>query len=45
MTAEVGERAPDFNLFSQSGERVSLSQYKGEKIVVLSFYVFDFTSG
>ena len=45
MAAEVGEGAPDFSLFSQSGERVSLSQYRGQKMVVLSFYVFDFTGG
>ena len=45
MAAEVGQPAPDFNLFSDKGERVRLSQYKGEKHVVLSFHVFDFTGG
>ena len=43
MPGEVGQQAPDFDLPSNSGERVTLSQFKGEKHVVLSFYVFDFT--
>ena len=45
MAGEVRQPAPDFSLPSQTGERVSLSQYKGEKYVVLSFHVYDFTSG
>ena len=45
MAGEVGRTAPDFSLPSQTGDRVSLSQYKGQKHVVLSFYVFDFTGG
>ena len=45
MAAEVGQSAPDFSLPSHTGDSVSLSQYKGEKAVVLSFHVFDFTSG
>ena len=45
MAAEVGQMAPDFTLPSQTGARVSLSQYKGQKWVVLSFHVFDFTGG
>jgi len=36
--------APEFTLPSHTGERVSLSQFKGQKHVVLSFHVFDFTS-
>ena len=43
MVAEVGESAPDFSLHSQAGELVSLSQYRGQKHVVLSFHIFDFT--
>ena len=34
---KVGDAAPDFTLSSISGERVSLSQYKGKKNVVVSF--------
>jgi len=43
MAGEVGQPAPDFSLLSNTGERVTLSQYKGQKHVVLSFHVFDFT--
>ena len=45
MPAEVGEMAPDFTLPSVSEGDISLSQYHGQKHVVLSFHVFDFTSG
>jgi peroxiredoxin (alkyl hydroperoxide reductase subunit C) len=37
LKVRVGEPAPDFTLPSISGERVSLSQFKGKKNVVLSF--------
>lgn len=40
----AGTRAPDFNLPSQEGKPVSLSQFQG-KWVVLYFYPKDFTSG
>ena len=43
MPAEVGQPAPDFNLPSNTGDRITLSQYKGQTSVVLSFHVFDFT--
>ena len=45
MTLEVGEIAPDFTLPSVNEGDISLSQYRGEKTVVLSFHVFDFTGG
>ncbi|MCH7712301.1 MAG: redoxin domain-containing protein [Chloroflexi bacterium] len=45
MSAEIGDVAPDFTLPSVSEGDISLSQYRGEKLVVLSFHVFDFTSG
>ncbi len=44
MPAEVGDVAPDFKLPSADGD-VSLADYKGSKNVILSFHVFDFTSG
>ena len=44
MPVEVGDVAPDFKLPSPDGD-VSLGDYKGNKIVVLSFHVFDFTAG
>jgi len=45
MPAEIGEIAPDFTLPSVSEGDISLSQYRGLKHVILSFHVFDFTSG
>lgn len=34
---KVGDRAPDFTLPSISGEKISLSQYRGKRNVVISF--------
>ena len=42
---EVGQPAPDFTLPAHNGENVTLSQYKGDKNVVLSFHLFSFTGG
>ena len=39
---EVGQPAPDFSLTSTSGEKVSLSQFKGKKHVLIQFYSVDF---
>ena len=41
---KVGSKAPDFTLKNQFGEDVSLSDYRGKKIV-LYFYSKDNTSG
>ncbi|MDZ7289895.1 MAG: thioredoxin-dependent thiol peroxidase [candidate division KSB1 bacterium] len=41
---EVGQKAPDFTLFSDEGKPVSLSQFRGQK-VVLYFYPKDDTPG
>ncbi len=41
----VGDRAPNFTLKNQNGESVSLSDFKGEKAVVLYFYPKDDTPG
>jgi peroxiredoxin Q/BCP len=38
----VGEAAPDFTLPSTTGEKISLSQFQGKKLVLLEFYVADF---
>lgn len=35
---KVGEKAPDFTLPSNTGEKVTLSQFQGKKNVVLYFY-------
>ena len=42
---DVGQPAPDFTLVAHDGESVTLSQYRGEKNVVLSFHIFSFTGG
>lgn len=39
---EIGEKVPDFNLLSTTGEKISLSQFTGKKLVLLEFYVVDF---
>jgi peroxiredoxin len=39
---EVGEKAPDFTLPSTTGEKISLSQFRGKNLVLLEFYVHDF---
>jgi peroxiredoxin len=39
---EVGEQAPDFTLPSTTGEPISLSQFRGKKLVLLEFYGVDF---
>jgi len=42
---QPGVKAPDFTLFNQNGENVSLSDYKNRKHVVLYFYPKDETPG
>lgn len=42
---QVGDRAPDFTLPSQSGDPVSLADHLGERVVVLYFYPKDDTPG
>ena len=39
----VGQEAPDFTLPATIGETVALAQYRGQKNVVLAFYVLDWT--
>jgi peroxiredoxin Q/BCP len=42
---QVGDKAPDFTLVSQSGEQVRLYDRLGEAVVVLYFYPKDETRG
>lgn len=42
---DVGSKAPDFTLLSQSGEMVNLRDFLGQKPVVLFFYPRDDTPG
>jgi hypothetical protein len=40
---EVGDQAPDFTLPSTTGEKISLSQFRGKTLVLLEFYGADFS--
>lgn len=40
-----GDRAPQFTLLDENGNKVALKDFKGEKVVVLYFYPKDMTSG
>jgi cytochrome oxidase Cu insertion factor (SCO1/SenC/PrrC family) len=42
---KVGDPAPDFTLSDQNNKQVKLSDFKGQKNVVLAFYVLAFTGG
>jgi len=42
---KVGDKAPDFTLPDQNGNKVTLSEFLGKKNVVLAFYVLAFTGG
>ena len=37
LKVKVGDRAPDFTLSAVRGEKITLSQYRGKKNVVISF--------
>ncbi|WP_414575667.1 peroxiredoxin [Anabaena sp. CCY 9402-a] len=45
MPVKVGDTAPDFALPAQNGSTVSLSDFRGNKSVVLYFYPKDDTPG
>ncbi|MBP9673878.1 MAG: thioredoxin-dependent thiol peroxidase [Bacteriovoracaceae bacterium] len=40
-----GDKAPDFTLLNQKGEKINLKDFKGKKIVLLYFYPKAMTSG
>jgi len=39
---EVGEKAPNFTLPSTTGQKISLSQFRGKKLVLIEFYGADY---
>jgi peroxiredoxin len=43
MAIEIGSPAPEFTLRNQHGQPVSLSDFRGQKNVLLMFYPFAFT--
>jgi cytochrome oxidase Cu insertion factor (SCO1/SenC/PrrC family) len=45
LKLKVGEEAPDFTLPDDSGNKVTLSSFRGKKNVALAFYIFAFTGG
>ncbi len=48
LKLKVGDTAPNFTLLQFTGhdlKKVSLSDFRGKKDVVLAFYVFAFTGG
>ena len=44
-TLKVGDMAPDFTLPSTDGGKVTLSEFRGKKTVVLAFFPAAFTGG
>jgi hypothetical protein len=40
---DVGDKAPDFTLPSTTGEKITLSQFRGKKLVLLEFYGADYS--
>ena len=45
LKVNVGDKAPDFTLLSQTGESVTLSKLMGKKTIVLYFYPKDESKG
>jgi mycoredoxin-dependent peroxiredoxin len=43
MSIDVGAQAPDFSLKDQHGQTVTLSDFRGQKNVLLVFYPWSFT--
>jgi hypothetical protein len=39
---DIGDKAPDFTLPATTGEKISLSQFRDKKNVLVEFYVADF---
>ena len=42
---EVGDKAPDFSLHASDGNTYSLSEFSGDKPVVIAFFPKAFTGG
>jgi peroxiredoxin len=42
---KIGDLAPDFTLPATTKEKLSLTDYRGEKNIVVAFYGMDFTPG
>lgn len=44
MALKIGDKVPDFDLPSTTGQNVKLADYLGKKPVVLFFYIGAFTN-
>jgi peroxiredoxin len=42
---QTGSLAPDFSLSSTDKEKISLTDFRGKKNVLVAFYPMDFTPG
>jgi peroxiredoxin len=42
---KIGDLAPDFTLPATTKEKLSLTDYRGKKNIVVAFYGMDFTPG
>ena len=40
---DVGDQAPDFSLPATTGGKISSSQFRGKKLVLIEFYGADFS--
>lgn len=40
---DIGDQAPDFSLPATTGGKISLSQFRGNKLVLIEFYGADFS--
>lgn len=40
---DIGDKAPDFSLPATTGGKISLSEFRGKKLVLLEFYGADFS--
>jgi peroxiredoxin Q/BCP len=44
-TLKVGDTAPDFSLPATTAEKISLTDFRGKKNIVIAYYGMDFTPG
>lgn len=44
-TLKVGDFAPDFSLPATTAEKITLSDFREKKNIVVAFYGMDFTPG
>ena len=40
---DLGDQAPDFSLPATTGGKISLSQFRGKKLVLIEFYGADYS--